>query len=243
MAQDDTRASKNIPADAVRKIMVIPFDPKLYMSEIDNKINQQTKWKFAKIRENFRQQLNAQLKLKLQSIAPVVSFYSDSVKMWKDLSYIYRSTSLSYDLIEIPKDSKIKPAAAPNGIKNGQLAVEVNTDKKFMNIKVNDAKLLSYLTGKYKTDYFVFINQLDIKNDPDSYDLAADTYKREITVHYSIFDKAGKSISAGAEVSHFSSKENEPKKIVSINFSEIATDITSKLAAVIKPEVTKTQKK
>ncbi|MDP1746331.1 MAG: hypothetical protein Q8L90_12180, partial [Bacteroidota bacterium] len=102
MAQEGTRTTKTNPADATRKIMIVPFDPKLYMSDVDMKINQQTKWKFPQIRENFRQQLNAQLKLKLQSISPVVSFYSDSAKMAKDLSYIYKSTNLSYDLIPNP---------------------------------------------------------------------------------------------------------------------------------------------
>lgn len=241
-AQEGTRTAKNNPDDAVRKIMIIPFEPKLYMSDIDMKINKQTKWKFEQIRENFRKQLNAQLKLKLQSIAPVVSFYSDSVKRAKDLAYIYQSTNLSYDLISDPNQGHV-PLVQEKGIKNGQLAVEVNTDKKFMNTKIAEPKLLDYLITKYKTDYFVFINQLDIKNDPDSYDLATDIYQREITVHYSIIDKEGKNISAGIATSRFSSKENEPKKIVSENFSPIATYIAGKLTAGIKAGVATTQKK
>lgn len=241
-AQEGTRSAKNNSDDAVRKIMIIPFEPKLYMSDIDIKINKQTKWKFEQIRENFRKQLNAQLKLKLQSIAPVVSFYSDSVKRAKDLSYIYKSTNLSYDLISDTNQGQV-PLVLEKGIKNGQLAVEVNTDKKFMNTKIAEPKLLDYLITKYKTDYFVFINQLDIKNDPDSYDLATDIYQREITVHYTIIGKAGKNISAGIATSRFSSKENEPKKIVSDNFSQIAIYIAGKLSAGIKSGVTTTQKK
>jgi hypothetical protein len=244
MAQEGTRTTKNTPvaADAGRKIMIIPFEPKLYMSDIDMKINEQTKWKFEKIRENFRQQLNTQLKLNLQSIAPVVSFYSDSVKMAKDLSYIYRSTSLSYDLISNPNEVKA-PATKHNGIKNGQLVVEVNLDKKFMNTKINDSKLLSYLNTKYKTEYFVFINQFDIKNNLDTYDIATDIYQREITVHYSILDKTGKNISAGIATSNFSSKENEPKRIALQNFPPISSYIATKLASSLKPELSTIQKK
>lgn len=241
-AQEGTRTAKKIPADTVRKIMIIPFDPKLYMSDVDMKINQLTKWKFEQIRENFRQQLNAQLKLKLQSIAPVISFYSDSTKMAKDLLYIYKSTNLSYDLISNPNDTKTQPTEH-NGIKNGQLAVEISTDKKFMNARISEPKLLNYLTTKYKTDYFVFINELDIKNNPDSYDLATDTYQRDVTVHYSILDKTGKNISAGIAISHFSSKENEPKKIVALNFSPISQYIAAKLTATLKQELTSAQKK
>ncbi len=242
LAQEGTRTAKNNPADTVRKIMLIPFEPKLYMSDIDMKINKQTKWNFEQIRENFRKQLNAQLKLKLQSIAPVISFYSDSAKRANDLLYIYKSTNLSYDLIANPNEAKV-PATQQKGIKNGQIEVEVNTDKKFMNIKISEPKLLDYLNTKYKTDYFVFINQLDIKNDLESYDIATDIYQREITVHYSILEKTGKNISAGIATSHFSSKENEPKKIVSDNFSPIATYIAEKLRTSIKPEVSTTLKK
>src|SRR3990172_9320085 len=88
-SQDGTRIAKKKSSEEGWKIMLIPFELKLYMSEIDLKINQQTKWNFAQIRGNFRKQLDAQLKLKLQSIAPVISFYSDSTKREKDLSYIY----------------------------------------------------------------------------------------------------------------------------------------------------------
>ena len=234
-AQEGTRVSQNTSTNAIGKIMLIPFEPKLYMSDIDRKINQQTKWSFEQIRENFRHKLDAQLKLKLQSTAPVVSCYSDSVKTWKDLSYIYESTSLSYELIpdqNAPKTTPVKKS----GIKNGQIEVEINTDKKFMNLKIDDSKLLDYLNKKYKTDYFVFINQLDIKNEADSYDITTDTYQRDVTVHYSIFDKTGKNILAGIATSRFNSKENDPAKIVSHYFSPIATNITAKFTAIINPQ-------
>ena len=214
------------------KIMIIPFEPKLYMSEIDQKINQVTKWDFNQIRENFRHQLDAQLKLKLQSTFPVVSFYTDSAKMSKDLEYTYMSTGLSYDLVEKPTSATtaVKKEA---GIKNGQIIVEVNNDKKFMNTKLSNTEVLTYLNKKYKTDYFVFVNELDIKNNMDSYNISTDTYQREVSVHYSIIDKAGKTISAGLETSAFSSKENNPKKIISECFSAIATSIASKFSLSI----------
>lgn len=240
-AQEGTRTTQTAIPGTVGKIMIIPFEPKLYMSEIDMKVNQQTKWNFEKIRENFRQQLNSQLKSKLQGIAPVVSFYSDSAKMAKDLMYIYNATQLSYEPLSNPTPGVLP--AKQNGIKNGQLAVEASTDKKFMNVKISDPKALEYLNNKYKTDYFVFINQLDIVNNAETYNLATDSYMRDVTVHYTILDKTGKYISAGVATSQFSSKENEPKKIVSLNFSPIATYISGKLASVVKPETKNTAPK
>lgn len=234
-AQEGTRTNTTTTTPAVTsgKIMIVPFEPKLYMSDIDQKVNQQTKWDFETIRENFRHQLDAQLKLKFQSVAPVISFYSDSAKMSKDLEFTYKSTNISYDLVEKPTDAN-STNKKQSGIKNGQITVEMNNDKKFMNTKITNNELMPYLNKKYYADYFVFINELDIKNDMSSYDITQDLYQREITVHYSILDKTGKTITAGIATSHLSSKENNPKKIISQCFSPIATYISAKFTAVIK---------
>ena len=237
-AQEGTRTTTTPDtktSDATGKIMIVPFEPKLYMSDIDQKINQQTKWNFETIRENFRHQLDAQLKLKLQSILPVISFYSDSAKMSKDLEFTYNSTTLSYDLVSKPTEATAA-TKKQSGIKNGQVQVEMNNDKKFMNTKITNNEMLPYLSKKYTADYFVFINELDIKNDMTTYDMTQDIYQREITVHYSIIDKTGKTIAAGVATSNFSSKENAPKKIIAQNFSSIAKDISVKFSALVKPK-------
>jgi len=112
-------------------------------------------------------------------------------------------------------------------------------DKKFMNTKLSDIEMLSYLSKKYKSDYFVFVNELDIKSDSESYDISTDSYQREVIVHYSILDKTGKTIIAGISASSISSKINEPKKIVSLAFSPIATHIANKFSAVVNPPAKK----
>lgn len=234
-SQEGTRTTTSDKKEISGKIMIIPFDPMMYMSEIDQKINQQTKWEFREIREYFRHQMENQLKLKLQSIsAPVVSFYTDSAKTAKDLAYIYQSTAISFDLIDKPT----APTAASkkeSGIKNGQLVVEISDDKKFTNIKTKNSEVIPYLNKKYKSEYFVFINELDIKAVPESYDLATDSYQREVTVHYTIIDKDSKLITAGAATSRFSSKENNPKKIVALTFTPIAGYIATKFNSIINP--------
>ena len=105
-----------------------------------------------------------------------------------------------------------------------------------MNTKLTNVEVIEYLNKKYLSEYFVFINELDIKNNMDSYDINTDTYQREVTVHYSILDKTGKTISAGVATSSFSSKENNPKKIVAQCFSPIATYIAAKFTAIVNPK-------
>jgi hypothetical protein len=98
VAQENTRTTDTRSDRLTGKILLVPYESKMYMSEIDAKVNQQTKWQFNQINEFFRHQLDSQLKLKLQSVAsPVVTFYVDSVKTSKDLDYIYKSTAISFD--------------------------------------------------------------------------------------------------------------------------------------------------
>lgn len=229
--KNPTPAKKEITG----KIMIVPFEPKLYMSEFDQKFNTQTQWNFNQIREFFRHQLDNQLKLKFQSIAsPVVTFYADSVKTAKDLDYIYKSTTISFDLIDKPT-APTTENKKESGIKNGQIVVEVSTDKKFTNIKTQNNELIPYLNKKYKSEYFVFINELDFKSMPESYDPATDTYQREVVVHYTILDKDSKLIMAGAATSKFTSKENNPKKVAALVFPPIAAFIAAKFNEIINP--------
>ena len=48
-------------------------------------------------------------------------------------------------------------------------------------------------------------------------------------------DKTGKTITAGIATSRFSSKENNPKKIIAQCFSPTAAYISAKFSAIVKP--------
>jgi hypothetical protein len=234
-AQDGTRNTAGNPANnPIGKIMTVPFEPKLYLSEIDKKINAQTKWNFDQIRENFRHQFDKQLQLKLKNSASVISFYTDSAKMSKDLEYLYGATRLCFDPLNKPSSLNSLPTKI-SGIKDGQVAVEMSSEKKFTNVLLTDKDALLYLNKKYQAEYFVFVNQLDIKNDPDSYDITTDTYRRNLDVHFTVLDKQGKLITCGIASSTFSSKENNPKKIVATSFSPAAAYIAAKFISMIKP--------
>ena len=221
------------------RIMVIPFEPKLYMGEIDQKINAETKWNFNQMREYFRHQLDRELSQKLKSAdATVFSFYIDSAKTHSDLEFIYKSTTISFD----PPDHPTAPTVEnkkQSGIRNGQVEVEMSADKRFTNIKLSNPELIPFLAKKYKSQYFVFVNELDLKAVPDSYDLASNSSQREVTVHYTILDASSRLISAGAATAHFSSKVNDPKKIVSQAIAPVAAYIAGKLDAVIHPKPVK----
>jgi hypothetical protein len=214
------------------KILVIPFDPKLYMSEVDKKVGTEAKMNFNQLRATFRTGLDHQVAAKLGSLNTTYSLLSDTVKNKKDLDLIYHSISYDYDKPNpdgaVSKNSgtaKQQPA-----IQNGQLMVEMSDDSRFMNTKLTNPQLLPYLLEKYNAEVFVFINELDIKKNEDSYDIATDTYLRDVIVHYTVFDKTGKRINAGIAKSSFSSSLNEPKTIINTAFPSIAKTIADRVS-------------
>src|ERR1044072_5032495 len=100
-------------------IMVVPFEPQMYMGDIGEKIYIESKWSFKQLSEYFRHQLDNQLRSKLQrKDEPVVTFYIDSVKTSKDLEYIYQSTSIAFDALDKPSAPTVENKKQ-QGIKNG----------------------------------------------------------------------------------------------------------------------------
>lgn len=239
VSQEGVRNGGGTKKEITGKIMLVPYEPQMFMGDMGEKIYAETKWNFKQLAEYFRHQLDNQLKLKLQSIeAPVVTFYIDSAKTSKDLEYIYKSTSIAFDLVDKPTAPTVENKKQ-SGIKNGQLVVEMGSDKKFTNTKFTTHELIPFLSKKYQSQYFVFVNELDIKTLTESYDLASDSYQREVTVHYTIVDASSKLIAAGAASARLSSKINDPKKIVSTAFTPIASFIAGKLSTAIKPKEVK----
>ncbi len=175
---------------SAHKIMLIPFEPRLYLSEIDHNINVETKLTAKEIRYKFRDGLNDQLYKAFKAVKyNVVDLMEDTVKYKKDIEGIYQF--LSYDFQKVPDQNNYQPPKKEKDqkkIEKGQLNVESNTDARFMNAKVTNAKVVPILFGKYKTDVFVFINQLEIKSSTNNgpADLGDGNGNRKIIVHYTV---------------------------------------------------------
>lgn len=217
------------------RVLLIPFKPTMYLSEVDKKIGTQQKMNFEQVRDAFRWGLDSKLLSQMKTTNSTYSLLSDSAKNRKDLELIYKAISFSYD--KVTPDGSI-PRSTTQGkeepkIRNGQLVVEMSDEVKFMNTRIENPKLLPYLHQKYKTDYFVFINELDIRNDMNSYDITTDTYQRVVTVHYTIFDKAGKKLNAGIVTSQFSSEVNSSKTIVNTAFTAAAKSLNERISKAI----------
>jgi hypothetical protein len=212
------------------QIMVIPFEPKMYMSQIDHRIHEETKMDQKKIIQSIRTGLCDQLERKLSANFVVVNLMRDSIHTKKDLEAIYKN--IAYRFVPVPDQNNYKAPVDPkktSGIKNGQLMVETDNSKRYMDVKVINPKLIPDNYIKYKTNLFLFISQIDILPSlPSPTDMYAPP-TRTLTVHYSVYTVDAKEINSGISETKFPNTINQPDKISSLYFSKIAEEIAGRI--------------
>lgn len=240
IAQQQPTTRKNNNADSKKegaKVMIIPFENKMYMSEIDYYINKETKMNTKQIRHEFRDGLNEQLyyAFKKRKFFPI-DLMSDTIKYNKDLKFIYGN--IAYDYVKIPDQNNYQPPVKEKkekGIQQGQIVAETDDENRFMNTRVLSAALVPYLYQKYKAQYYVFINELDLKASAvNPTDYIPQNAKRKIVVHYTIFSVDAKEINSGIAEVNAEININHPSKIIKNYFSVLADTITSRMVRHIQ---------
>ena len=114
--------------------------------------------------------------------------------------------------------------------------VETNSDARFMNAKLKNATLVPYLYSKYKTDLFLFVNELDIKSIvavPG--DMMANN-SRKIVMHYTIYTYDAKEINSGIAEVDLPPTVNNPTKIINTYFAQLADIIVTRLQKANTPK-------
>lgn len=234
-AQDKTISEKNKTEREIaasHKSMIIPFEPKMYFSEIDRNINAETGLSAKEIKHKFRDGLNEQLFKAFKSAGyNCLDLMEDTAKYKKDVEGIYQY--LSYEYQKVPNQENYqapKKEDKKQHLDKGQLNVETNSEQRFMNAKLTNPKVVPLLQGKYKTDIYVFINQLDLRasGSKDPMQLTGNS-KRKIVVHYTVYTADAQQINSGIAEENFDVELNNPKKIIDKHFSKIAATIVQRV--------------
>lgn len=241
-----TGEAVDVASSTKNNVLLIPFEPKMYFSDIDRDLSQKSDLNFHEIKAKFRAELDKNIFIALKEFYNPLSFYTITQdEAMKELGYIYNSIGYKYEIIQpevvekenaakklLKKVKKKEPEPQEAKIQNGEIISQVDNREKYMKTIVSNEKLLPNLNQQHQAQYYVFINQLDIKKSADDqYKAAEEQYKREIKVHYTIIDANGKEVSSGAIISRFNSSENDIDKIIKIHFPLIAEKIVSKIAA------------
>ncbi len=249
-ANESTSASvAPAPASAEIKtksrILVIPFDPYLYFSDADYEIARQSHIPRQNVRHVFRGRLNAMLAPKgYETIHLLGGVYRDSVselsRIYKSLSYSYQDNKQSrYNHQPTVKEEQIGAVAWMKrqkeklGMSEEQAPVSIAQDpSKHFGVAVKDPNFFSYFNGQYGIDYYVFINQFEVKTVYENcLDRAAENYERDFLVHYSIYDSNGELVSGNKVNVPYQSNINDVQAIVSDNMPHMAKRVLADLPA------------
>lgn len=248
-AQNSTSGKSETISSANGKasVLVIPFESKMYLSDIDRDLGEANDLNFQDIKAKFRAALDREIFIALKPYYNPLSFYAiEPQESRAELGYIYNSIGFKYEVV--PEEEVVKKENAGKkligkfkkkekeeeytkaGINGGQIVSQVDNREKYMKTTLPNPKLLPNLNAKYKASHYVFINQLDIKRSADMrYVAKEEQYKREIKVHYTIVDLNGEEVSSGAIKSRFPSNQNDIDKIIKVYFPMIARRLVENL--------------
>lgn len=228
---------------AAQRILIIPFDPRLYFSDADDDIARQSEIPKQNVRYIFRSRLSAFLDPKgFQRINLLTATPQDSAgelrKIYKSLGYSYQKIAYSrFNPLPVrqktqatgPKSwfQKQKEKAGLARPKEENAAEEGG---KYYGVQIKDPAFFRYFNNQYSLDYYLFINQFEIHTDyTNCIDRTTQNFQREFIVHYTIFDAKGELIAGNKVKIPYVSNVNDLNKIVRDNLNKMAEAILSDL--------------
>jgi hypothetical protein len=217
-----TIAADGALPDSVRQsVLVVPYNRMMHLSDSDIDIAQGSDMDMSAMRESLRNGLITSLN---RNFAEVYNVKESSRSFVKDddggMDVLYHSLLYESDSIyplQNPARFAVKDTNTIKDIK------KLKKESKYINVQINDQYLIADLSKKYEADYIIFLNEIDIKTHfDDCLNLALKIYRRDIKVHYSIFDKSGKQVYGDVAVAYFDSNSNDVQEIIEKNFPAIS---------------------
>ncbi len=224
-------------ATTLREIsfLVLPYKPMMHLSDADYDIARYSEMTPQEIRNELRnglmKNLNTKLVMEYEAKIPDQDFVQQDDR---DLELIYSSVAYGQDTA-YPFKAEMKRDTVMRKMRYAASSTDKTDDRlrSYINVSFYDQQLLPDLARKYSADYFIFLNELDIKTHfDDCLDLALKIYQRELKVHYSVFDRSGKQVFGDVASVKFPSNSNFTDEIINNNFPAISDQIISSVKAI-----------
>lgn len=241
-----------------KTVLVVPFSLKLYNNEASKEMIEASGMQYKQVQNFMRIELDRNLhkaisdSCKSRSLLQSYTTQTD----WDELEYIYANSdyffaeAMSYNPQKKPlfnkskvatdkeeeedktKKKKKKKEEEEQEIRNnGDVRSDIRNDPdKFLNVKFREKDFLKNLSKKDNIDYFLFLNQFDIKGDySDPYKVGNLSYNREIKVNFSIFSHDGQYLYGSYAIMEFPATENDLQKISDNYFEKLAREIVKNI--------------
>jgi hypothetical protein len=225
---------------ASTKILLLPFNPDMYLSDIEQDIIQNTRMNPDEYRAYFRRALDSKIQGELKSYRPTVSLMGDQEgDDKKELREFYAQAGYSYlepvgkgvGKVSEKKKSLFDKKSAEE---KAPLYITTRGDDKFLNAAVTNNEFFKGLLSYNGCNYVVSINQFEIKTNYSAcIDLSRKLYRRELIIHYSIWNANAKLISGNFLVVYFPSDVNKPQELVEKTYKSIAEALLQQVKEAI----------
>jgi len=217
-------------------VMLIPYDPRFYLSDADKEISEATKKDLSLIRRTMHSRSEWYTYRAIRKKYPAVSLLqNDTIE-----AYIEAAGSL-FGNSNFEYAKPMVKAPATTGMKYNKNQERENDDSRiasqylnedgkvqFMKAEFKKKEILNGLYEKFGTDLFVFLTQLEIKTNYKScLDIANKIYQREVMLHFTVYDKTGKLVGGNYAVAFIPSDVNNMDEIIAKCFPELAEGIAS----------------
>jgi hypothetical protein len=240
-----------------KTVLIVTFNPKFYMSDIDREILAASDMEFRDLLNFYRNELVVNLRARLarQYNATGMRMRSENDTI-DDFSYAYSCINYLYEPLPVPKEKPKSAARAlfgkkeqenadvpGTGIRDGQLQTAVSSTPKYMASSVRKKELLDYLSGKYNADYLLLINQFETRIDvSDPAALSAGEAQRLIKVHFTFLDRSGTRVCSNMVQEPLSREMNNVHELAKSKFPLLAEKITACLPEGIILKITPNSK-
>ena len=232
--------TEEINGDTVyKKVLLIPYPPMMHLSDADQHIAEFMGTTNERVRSEFRYGITRHVNMQLMKNYTTYSLLAiPSEANEKTLEMIYGSINYRMDTV-FPVSGQVKESSQKRSAFSKSHASKLKEirDLKFMNATLSHPALLTHLAEKYGTDLFVFLNQFEIiTNHDDCLDLALKIYRRQMKVHYSVYEVNGKELYGDVAVVDFPSNSNDTREIMLKNFYTLTEYIAKTIPTKKVPE-------
>jgi len=237
-----------------KRVLLVPFDERIYFNDATADIAKRDGLTHDEIMEFFRYQLSLYLTNALIDSCEVVDLLKDNTREAEaDISGLYTTMSYELRLAEFELETENMNALARKRaekaeearrkqreeemqnarprMQNGELVGrKQQTDDMYLHIIIGQPEVLKEIATRRNVDYFLFINQFDIKTDfRDPYLSGQRNVQRLMRVHFSIYNTEGEFISGNFASTKVPIYEDDKNRIVNQYFPEIMRQILKKI--------------
>lgn len=243
-AQHSTLRFTDEPINLNRQsLLIVPFESKMYITDVNKQLAEANNLTSKEILTRFTSAIDQSIIYSFEQKCNVSSFYLlDDSESKTDLAYVYLNRRLEYELVsetvEKTKTEKLKAKLKKKeetkyqggSIIDGQIVSKRDDRERYMKAVIRDQNMLDSMVTKFDNNYFLFVNELDIRNNySDAVDMQNNGYNREIKLHYTLYHKNGEILSTGISRTTFPSSQNDINVIIKSYFPILARQIQEDL--------------